>query len=59
MRHHAARPRPAGNPTGWDIISPGDWMVEKMIRLEYLEQLDHSKLPNWDAPTAADYAKGL
>jgi spermidine/putrescine transport system substrate-binding protein len=48
----------AGNPTGWDIISPSDWMVEKMIRLEYLEPLDHSKLPNW-ADNCADYAKGL
>ena len=29
-----------------------------MARLGWLEELDHSKLPNWTA-NAADYAKGL
>lgn len=48
----------AGNPTGWDIISPGGWVIERMARLGFLEELDHSKLPNWTANTA-DYAKGL
>ncbi len=48
----------AGNPTGWDVISPGGWVVERMGRLGYLEELDHSKLPNWTA-NCADYAKGL
>lgn len=48
----------AGNPTGWDVISPGGWVIERMGRLGYLEELDHSKLPNWTA-NCADYAKGL
>lgn len=48
----------AGNPTGWDVISPGGWVVERMGRLGYLEEIDHSKLPNWTA-NCADYAKGL
>lgn len=48
----------AGNPTGWDIISPGGWVIERMARLGFLEELDHSKLPNWTA-NCADYAKGL
>jgi len=48
----------AGNPTGWDVISPGGWVVERMARLGYLEELDHSALPNWEA-NCADYAKGL
>ncbi len=48
----------AGNPTGWDIITPGGWVVERLARLEVLEELDHSQLPNWTA-NAADYAKGL
>src|SRR5262245_5674447 len=48
----------AGNPTGWDVITPGGWVVERLARLEVLEELDHSQLPNWTA-NAADYAKGL
>ena len=39
----------AGNPPGYDIIVMTDWMIEKMIRLGYLSQLDHSKLPNFEA----------
>lgn len=48
----------AGNPTGWDVITPGGWVIERMGRLGYLEELDQSKLPNWTA-NAADYAKRL
>ncbi len=48
----------AGNPTGWDVISPGGWVVERMGRLGYLEEIDHSKLANWTA-NCTDYAKGL
>ena len=48
----------AGNNTGWDIMSPGGWVVERMARNDWLEELDHSKLPNWTA-NCADYAKGL
>ena len=45
----------AGNSTGWDIVTPTDWMVEKLIRLGYIQELDHSKLPNL-AANAADFA---
>jgi spermidine/putrescine transport system substrate-binding protein len=48
----------AGNPTGWDIMSPGSWVVERMARNGWLEEIDHSKIPNWTA-NSADYAKGL
>lgn len=48
----------AGNNTGWDVMSPGGWVVERMARLGWLEELDHSKLTNWTA-NCADYAKGL
>jgi spermidine/putrescine transport system substrate-binding protein len=48
----------AGNNTGWDVMSPGGWVVERMARNEWLEELDHSKLPNW-TENCADYAKGL
>lgn len=39
----------AGRPTGYDLFAPTDWMVERMIRLGYLEELDHSLLPNFQA----------
>jgi spermidine/putrescine transport system substrate-binding protein len=48
----------AGNNTGWDLMTPGGWVVERMARNGWLEELDHSKLPNWTA-NCADYAKGL
>ncbi|HEY7525859.1 MAG TPA: spermidine/putrescine ABC transporter substrate-binding protein [Candidatus Limnocylindria bacterium] len=48
----------AGNNTGWDVMTPGGWVVERMARNDWLEELDHSKLPNWTA-NCADYAKGL
>jgi spermidine/putrescine transport system substrate-binding protein len=48
----------AGNNTGWDLITPGGWVIQRMADLDYLEPLDHSKLPNWTA-NVADHAKGL
>jgi spermidine/putrescine transport system substrate-binding protein len=48
----------AGNATGWDVMSPGGWVVERMARNGWLEEIDHSKLPNWTA-NCADYAKRL
>ena len=39
----------AGNPPQYDLIVMTDWMIEKMIRLGYLEQLDQSKLENFAA----------
>lgn len=47
-----------GNPTGWDLITPGGWVVQRMAELGYLEELDKSKLPNWTA-NVADHATGL
>ena len=32
----------AGNSTGYDLITPRDWMVERLIRLGYLQPLDKS-----------------
>ena len=46
-----------GNNTGWDLITPGGWVVQRMADLGFLEEIDHSKLPNWTA-NAADYAVG-
>lgn len=39
----------AGNPTGYDLIVMTDWMIERMARLGYLEELDRSLLPNFEA----------
>ena len=38
-----------GNYTGYDLITPSDWMVERLIRLGYLEPLDYRLLPNFQA----------
>jgi spermidine/putrescine transport system substrate-binding protein len=46
-----------GNYTGWDLITPGGWVIQRLADLGYLEELDHSKLPNFSA-NAADYAVG-
>ena len=39
----------AGRSIGYDVITPSDWMVAKLIRLGYLQPLDKSLLPNWTA----------
>jgi spermidine/putrescine transport system substrate-binding protein len=39
----------AGNPIGPDLIVLTDWMIQRMIRLGYLDPLDKSKLTNFDA----------
>jgi len=39
----------AGHPTGYDVIAPSDWMIARLIRLGYLQPLDMSQLPNWQA----------
>jgi spermidine/putrescine transport system substrate-binding protein len=37
-----------GQPIGWDMIVLSDWLIAKMVRLGYLEELDHSLLPNFE-----------
>jgi spermidine/putrescine transport system substrate-binding protein len=49
-------PLSQGQSTGWDIIVVTDWMIAKMARLGYLEQLHHEELPNFEA-NAADKFK--
>jgi len=39
----------------WDIIVVTDWLIGKMARLGYLEELDHSKLPNFAAHAGEIY----
>jgi spermidine/putrescine transport system substrate-binding protein len=43
-------------PTGYDIIVVTDWMVNKMGNFGYLEELDHSRLPLFEA-NASDLYK--
>ncbi|MDQ2941863.1 MAG: spermidine/putrescine ABC transporter substrate-binding protein [Chloroflexota bacterium] len=38
-----------GSPTGYDVIVVTDWLVERLIRLGYLEPLDKPRIPNFDA----------
>ena len=42
-------PLAQGDPAGFDIIVMTDWMIQKMNRLGYLEQLHHEELPNFEA----------
>ena len=39
----------AGNSIGYDIIAPSDWMIARLIRLGYLQPLDKTLLPNFEA----------
>jgi spermidine/putrescine transport system substrate-binding protein len=39
----------AGNPIGPDLIVLTDWMIQRMIRLGYLDALDKSQLTNFEA----------
>lgn len=39
----------AGNATAYDLIVMTDWMIQKMIRFGYLEELDKNQLPNFTA----------
>jgi spermidine/putrescine transport system substrate-binding protein len=36
----------AGQATGWDIIVMTDWMIEKLIRLGWIQELHHDLVPN-------------
>lgn len=49
-------PLASGQPVQWDLIVVTDWLISKMAALGYLEELDHSKLPNF-AKNAGDIYK--
>ena len=36
----------AGKDTGWDLIVLTDWMAARLIRLEWVEQMDLGNMPN-------------
>ncbi|MDQ3983455.1 MAG: extracellular solute-binding protein, partial [Actinomycetota bacterium] len=39
----------------WDLIVVTDWLIAKMARLGYLEELDHSLIPNFEAHAGQVY----
>jgi spermidine/putrescine transport system substrate-binding protein len=44
-----------GQAVPWDLIVVTDWLIAKMARLGYLEELDHSLLPNFEAHAGEVY----
>jgi spermidine/putrescine transport system substrate-binding protein len=44
-----------GDSTGWDLIVVTDWLIDKMAKLGYLEEVDHSRLPNFAANAGEIY----
>ena len=51
-------PRIEADPSLYDVICPSDYMVEKMIEKDLLQELDYSKLTNKDN-IGAQYYKAL
>jgi len=46
-------PLASDQATQWDLIVVTDWLINKMATLGYLEELDHSKIPNFRANAGA------
>ncbi len=46
-----------GGATGYDLIVPSDYMVEIMIKSDVIQQMDKSKIPNFD--NISEEFKGL
>lgn len=44
-----------GQAVDWDLIVVTDWLIAKMIRLGYLEELDHELLPRFEANAGQVY----
>jgi spermidine/putrescine transport system substrate-binding protein len=42
-------------PTDWDLIVVTDWMVARLIRQGWLEEIDKSQTPNWPANLEDQY----
>ena len=39
----------------WDLIVVTDWLIAKMVRLGYLEELDHELIPNFETHAGLVY----
>ena len=44
-----------GEPIDYDLIVVTDWLIDKMARLGYLEEIDHERLTNFEANAAEIY----
>jgi spermidine/putrescine transport system substrate-binding protein len=42
-------------PTGWDIVVLTDWMVARLVRLDWLEKIDTNNTPNFVANLVDSY----
>ena len=49
------QPLAEGQAIDWDLVVLTDWVISKMVRLGYLETLDHSLLSNFAANTGTIY----
>jgi len=45
----------AGLPTDWDLIVVTDWMVARLVRQGWLEEIDKSQTPNFPANLLENY----
>jgi spermidine/putrescine transport system substrate-binding protein len=45
----------AGLPTDWDLIVVTDWMVARLVRLSWLEEIDKTQTPNFPANLLENY----
>jgi spermidine/putrescine transport system substrate-binding protein len=45
----------AGLPTDWDLIVVTDWMVARLVRLGWLDEIDKSQTPNFPANLLDSY----
>jgi spermidine/putrescine transport system substrate-binding protein len=45
----------SGLPTDWDLIVVTDWMVARLVRLGWLEEIDKSQTPNFPANLLDNY----
>ncbi|MGH2740390.1 MAG: ABC transporter substrate-binding protein [Actinomycetota bacterium] len=48
-------PLAQGQSTGWDIVVLSDWLIAKMIRLGFLEELHLDRLATFDENAGSDY----
>jgi spermidine/putrescine transport system substrate-binding protein len=48
-------PLSQGQSTGWDLIVVTDWLIGNMVRLGWLEELHHDRLPNFEQHAADVY----
>jgi spermidine/putrescine transport system substrate-binding protein len=44
-----------GLPTDWDLIVVTDWMVARLVRLKWLEEIDKAQTPNFPANLLDQY----